>query len=173
MKKSVFVFGGARSGKSTYAVERAREAGQKVVFLATCTFSDAEMDERIRRHQSSRPAGWQLVNEGVNIAAELLKIQGADTTVLIDCLGMWVFNLMELHADDAPLEALFADFVGRLAEVKGLVIIVSNEAGCGLVPVHASGRRFRDLVGRLNQLVARAADEVVLMQVGIPTKLKG
>ncbi|MBF0619300.1 MAG: bifunctional adenosylcobinamide kinase/adenosylcobinamide-phosphate guanylyltransferase [Candidatus Omnitrophica bacterium] len=172
MRKIVFVVGGARSGKSTYAVDLARESGQKVVFLATCTFCDEEMDARIKRHQESRPASWDVVNEGTNIAAVLAKSQHPDTTVLIDCLGMWVFNLMEEYAQDTPVEAEFQKFIQTFKDVQGQVIIVSNEVGSGLVPEHASGRRFRDLLGRLNQMVAKAADTVVLMQVGIPTILK-
>ncbi|MBF0594953.1 MAG: bifunctional adenosylcobinamide kinase/adenosylcobinamide-phosphate guanylyltransferase [Candidatus Omnitrophica bacterium] len=170
--KIVFIIGGARSGKSRYSVELAKASAQKVVFLATCIFRDAEMDERVRRHQQSRPSSWEVINEGKDIAAALAGAQHADTTVLIDCLGMWVFNMMEEHANDEPIEAAFENFVQALGSVQGLVIIVSNETGCGLVPEHASGRRFRDLIGRLNQMTARAADEVVMMQVGIPIKIK-
>jgi len=172
MNKVVFVVGGVRSGKSKYAVASAIESGHEVVFVATCTFHDEEMDERVRRHQQARPAAWRVVEEGVYLEDALVKSHGPAVTILVDCLGMWVANLMEIYADDASVEAAFVRLVHFLGEFKGLVIIVSNEVGCGVVPGSPSGRRFRDLLGHLNQLTAAVADEVVYMQVGIPLKLK-
>ncbi|MBF0571048.1 MAG: bifunctional adenosylcobinamide kinase/adenosylcobinamide-phosphate guanylyltransferase [Candidatus Omnitrophica bacterium] len=173
MKKMVFIVGGARSGKSSHAVNLAKSGGQKVIFLATCTFYDDEMKERIKRHQGSRPASWEVITEGQKIGDVLEKFSSPTTTILVDCLGMWVANLMEFHPQDESLEAEFEKFTRAITEAQGLVIVVSNEVGCGVVPPTAMGRRFRDLLGRLNQIMAQVADEVILMQLGIPTKLKG
>lgn len=172
MNNTIFIIGGARSGKSTYAVDLAIKSQQKVIFLATCTYEDDEMQERIKKHQGSRPDSWEIITEGKNITEVIERIQNSTTTVLIDCLGMWVFNLMEIYPKDEAIEEEFEKFVEMLQRANGFIIIVSNEVGCGIVPAYQSGRRFRDLIGRLNQMVARAVQEVVLMQVGLPTKLK-
>jgi adenosylcobinamide kinase/adenosylcobinamide-phosphate guanylyltransferase len=171
MNNVIFVVGGARSGKSSYAVDLAKTSGQKTVFLATCTFRDEEMTERIRRHQKDRPS-WEVITEGQNISGVTEKLQGAGITVLIDCLGMWVFNLMEVHPQNEPIEEEFKKFTNVLSKSQGLIIVVSNEVGMSIVPDNPSGRRFRDLLGRLNQMTARVASEVVFMQVGLPMKLK-
>ncbi len=172
MRKFIFVVGGVRSGKSSYSVELARSSGGSVVFVATCTFQDEEMAERIKRHQRSRPASWEVITEGMDPGSVIEKAMSLSKVVLVDCLGMWVFNLMERYPEDGSIEAAFEHLSDILRKVKGVVIIVSNEAGCGVVPAYESGRRFRDLIGRLNQIMAREADEVVLMQVGIPAQLK-
>jgi len=171
MNKTVLIVGGARSGKSSHAVEMASLSKQEVVFLATCTFHDEEMDERVRRHQSSRPAQWKTINEGILITERIAENKNQQI-LLIDCLGMWVFNLMEKYPEDGVIEDEFAKLVKILGQAQGTIIVVSNEVGCGIVPEYASARRYRDLLGRLNQMTARVVAEVIMMQIGIPTRLK-
>lgn len=172
MKNVIFIVGGARSGKSSYAVELARKLKQKVTFIATCTYKDKEMDERIINHRRNRPSSWKVITEGRNIAALLQKMSNPQQTLLVDCLGLWVFNLLEANLTDKQIENEFKKLASVLANARGTVILVSNEVGCGLVPSYLIGRRFRDLLGRGNQIIAGAADEVFMMQVGFPIPLK-
>ncbi len=172
MKNVVFIVGGARSGKSSYAVQLARKLKQRVSFIATCTYKDEEMDERIAKHRRSRPASWKVITEGKNIAAVLQKMHSPSQTLVLDCLGLWVFNLLEDKLTDSQIEREFKKLGEVLGKAKGTVIVVSNEVGSGLVPPYLAGRRFRDLLGRGNQIIAKKADEVFLMQIGFPTRLK-
>ncbi len=172
MKNVVFIVGGARSGKSSYAVDLARKSKQTVVFIATCTYKDEEMDERIKKHRRHRPSSWKVITEGKGIAGLLKKMYSPSRTLVVDCLGLWVFNLLEDKLTDAQIEGEFKKLAAALGKAKGTVILVSNEVGCGLVPSYLIGRRFRDLLGRGNQIIAQSADEVFMMQIGFPTLLK-
>jgi len=172
MKNIVLIVGGARSGKSTYAVQLAKKSKQKVIFIATCTFKDEEMEGRIKQHRLSRPSSWKVIVEGKNIAAVLQKMNSSKHALVVDCLGLWVSNLLEDKLTDRQIEQEFKKLASVLDKAKGTVILVSNEVGCGLVPAYFLGRRFRDLLGRANQIIAKKADEVFLMQIGFPTQLK-
>lgn len=164
----IFITGGARSGKSQYAVSMAKETGEEVTFVATCIPADNEMSQRIEEHKKMRPKEWHTVTEGLNLPKTIAKI--TTPVIIIDCLTLWVSNLMEAKKD--VVEASKGMF-HALKKVKGTVIIVSNEVGDGIVPNNRLAREFRDMAGVVNQWMAQVADEVYLMVVGIPIKIKG
>ena len=163
----LFVTGGARSGKSTAAVEAARHSGRAVVFIATATAGDDEMVERIARHRDERPAGWTTV-EAPQHLAEAIAAADIDACVVVDCLSLWVTN--ELMADEAltveRLDSMLDAMVIACAARTGPTIVVSNEVGSGIVPDNALSRAFRDLLGRANQRIAAAADRASLAVAG-------
>ncbi len=171
-KKLIFITGGARSGKSHFALELAqRFAGQKG-YLATAQALDEEMAERIQRHKRNRPKDWQTLEEPLQVAKVLKEWAGHFSVLLIDCLTLWISNSMmaKWSAKKILREA------DRLLEVsqtmKGTVIIVSNEVGLGIVPDNPSARIFRDLSGLIHQKVSQQADEVYFMVSGLPHQLK-
>lgn len=161
----VLLLGGARSGKSSLAVELAREAGAPVTFVATAEGRDDEMRERIERHRADRPSEWTTVEEPVELRRALDAIEPAETAV-VDCLSLWVSNLVERGWTDAEVEEEAADLAKRAASRPGLRIAVSNEAGLGVVPATPLGRRWRDLLGRVNERWAREAGDVFLVVAG-------
>jgi adenosylcobinamide kinase/adenosylcobinamide-phosphate guanylyltransferase len=178
------VFGGARSGKSALAERLARESGKEVVYLATSHAGDAEMAARIAHHRERRPAGWQTVEEATALAAALRRLCAPERIVLVDCLTLWLSNLMFSQAQAQPevgaveLPPLFAwersDLLAWLDEpALGDVIFVSNEVGMGIVPLGAVSRAFVDEAGRLNQDVAARCERVLFVAAGLPLALKG
>lgn len=171
MARVVFVTGGARSGKSAYAERRGAQAGEAVTYVATAVAFDAEMQDRIGRHRADRPAGWVTVEEPVDVPA---AVRGAGTpVVLLDCLGVWVNNLM-FHdwPDDRILQAA-DDLLAAARARSGTVILVTNEVGFGIVPDGALSRRYRDVLGWVNQRCAHGSDEAALIVSGLPLTLKG
>jgi adenosylcobinamide kinase/adenosylcobinamide-phosphate guanylyltransferase len=178
------VFGGARSGKSALAERLARESGKEVVYLATSHAGDAEMTARIAHHRERRPAAWQTVEEPVALAQTLRRVCAPDRIVLVDCLTLWLTNLMFASAQEYPevgaieLPPLLvwerADLLAWLDEpAPGDVVFVSNEVGMGIVPVGAVSRAFADEAGRLNQDVAARCERVLFVAAGLPLALKG
>jgi adenosylcobinamide kinase/adenosylcobinamide-phosphate guanylyltransferase len=171
-QRIVLVLGGIRSGKSHYAQQYAAR-GKRVVFLATAEALDDEMRQRIRRHREDRPASWTTVEEPIALEDALLQCKGKFDTILIDCLTVWTANLMHHEDQDSDRVLAHAD---RLAEVlrdlKASVILVSNEVGSGIVPENEMARTYRDLLGGMNQRIAAAADEVILMVAGCPLTVK-
>jgi adenosylcobinamide kinase/adenosylcobinamide-phosphate guanylyltransferase len=165
-----FILGGARSGKSALAVRLAQASGRAVTVVATAAAGDAEMAERIARHRAARPATWRVVEEPIALAARLRAECAADRLVIVDCLTLWLANLM-LAA--APLEAERAALLDALPGLAGRVLFVANEVGLGIVPENALARRFRDAAGALNQAVAERCDRVTLVTAGLPLVLKG
>ena len=155
--------GGARSGKSTAAVRLAERSGAPVTFIATATADDDEMTARIRRHQQERPAGWATLEEPVALDRALSTVD-ADDTVIIDCLALWVTN--QLDADDRDIWWRADELADALAARSGDSIVVTNEVGLGIVPVNEMARRFRDLLGAVNQRVATRADRTLLCVAG-------
>ena len=167
----VFVTGGARSGKSTYAEGRAARSGEPVTYLATAVAFDAEMRDRIGRHRAERPAHWVTVEQPLNVPA---AVQHAETPVLLlDCLSVWVNNLMFHDWTDAQILAATDDLVSAARNHAGTVILVTNEVGLGIVPDNALSRRYRDVLGWVNQRCAQASDEAYLLVSGLPLTLKG
>jgi adenosyl cobinamide kinase/adenosyl cobinamide phosphate guanylyltransferase len=153
-----FLLGGARSGKSSLAVRLAGKSGAPVVFVATGEARDAEMAERIARHRAERPAGWETVEEPLALAAALAAAPG-DSCVVVDCLSLWVANLLERGEE--------ADGAAAVAAARpGATIAVSNEVGLGIVPATPLGRRYRDVLGRVNAIWADAAAETFLVVAG-------
>ncbi|MDD4893749.1 MAG: bifunctional adenosylcobinamide kinase/adenosylcobinamide-phosphate guanylyltransferase [Candidatus Omnitrophica bacterium] len=172
MGKIIFILGGARSGKSTYALELAKKH-KKVVFIATCQALDKEMAERIKLHKKIRPQGWQTFEEPYKVADLLDKFKVKFPVVLMDCLTLLVSNLMLKGLKEETIVNEVNNILAVLKKINGKAIIVSNEVGLGIVPNTKLGRDFRDIAGKVNQLVAGKSDEVFFMVSGIPTKIKG
>jgi len=178
MAQLILVTGGCRSGKSAYAQQRAEKLPGARTYVATCAVGDAEMRDRVQRHQLERAGhGWQTHEETIDLAAALASCAHVQT-LLIDCLTLWVSNLLFAHEQqyqqllrEDQLQAPVAAFLAACQRHPGTVIAVTNEVGLGIVPENAVARRFRDLAGRCNQLVAAAADEVILLVSGRPLAL--
>jgi adenosylcobinamide kinase/adenosylcobinamide-phosphate guanylyltransferase len=171
------ITGGSRSGKSAFAQQQAEQVQGPCLFIATCPRIDPEMDERIRRHQQDREGlGWQTAEVPLCLAEELERTP-AGTTVLIDCLTLWINNLMyeaERNRQEVSEDRMIAlaEELARAAGHQGQVFLVTNEVGLGIVPDNPAARRYRDLVGRCNQVIAGLADQVFLVSCGIPLRLK-
>jgi len=168
------VLGGVRSGKSRYAQQLA-EQSTRVTFVATAERrDDEEMRRKIDRHRADRPTHWTTVEEPLALGRVVRTGEEQCDAILIDCLTLFGANLMESYEnDEAGLEACIEDLCAALKTTNRTVILVSNEVGSGVVPAYALGRRFRDLVGEINQRVAAVADTVLLMVAGLPLPLKG
>ncbi len=170
----ILVTGGARSGKSRHAQALAESLASERIYLATGQAFDAEMADRIRRHQADRDGSWRTIEETVDVVPHL----GSGPVVLLDCLTLWVSNLLfhlapgEEHAAP-PLDDHRAAMVQAVAEAENHVILVTNEVGMGIVPLNPLARRFRDEAGWLAQDLAQVCDEVHLCVAGIPMKVKG
>jgi adenosylcobinamide kinase/adenosylcobinamide-phosphate guanylyltransferase len=168
-KTVTLLLGGARSGKSHYAQQLGQRA-ERVVFVATAQAGDDEMRRKINLHRSSRPQHWQTVEEPLALA-ETIALHGPGCHLLIiDCLTFFAANLLHAGSDEpASIDALCS----ALESPPCSVVLVSNEVGMGVVPEYASGRRFRDLLGEMNQRVAAVASDVLLLVAGLPLVLKG
>lgn len=164
------ITGGARSGKSTLAERLAEESGLEVIYIATAQTGDGEMSERVALHRERRPDHWQTVEEPLRLAETITSLQQPGRCLLVDCLTLWVTNLLLSEADiQEQRELLYT----TLANAKGEVILVTNETGMGVVPMGELSRRFVDEAGWLNQAVAAVADQVVLTVAGLPLTVKG
>lgn len=162
------VLGGARSGKSLYAEQIIGEGGPGL-YLATAEGGDAEMAERIRLHRARRGPGWDTLEEPLDLAGAIARSARPDRPILVDCLTLWLSNLM---GADRDIEAAIGDLLAVVEHPGGAIVLVSNEVGFGIVPATPLGRIFRDHAGRLNQAVAAAAARVVLVTAGLPLVLK-
>lgn len=184
MGEVVFVTGGARCGKSRFAEQRATLAKEAVTYLATMLAGDNELAARIERHRERRPTDWRTVEEPLAIANALTETRERDTVVL-DCLSLWVSNLLFASGEDvsnretSQWEQFVDECVSAANEVieaqrmrKGQLIVVTNEVGLGIVPVAALSRYYRDALGLVNQVFARASSEAYLLVSGLPVKLK-
>lgn len=170
--KLILVLGGARSGKSSFAQKLAHNFGSQVVYVATAQAKDEEMRQRIIRHQASRPRSWYTVEETHRLE-KIIREQGEKAkAIIVDCLTLWISNLLlDGHPDEFILHQ-----AGNLVQAAKLIsagtILVANEVGLGLVPDNALGRIYRDVAGRVNQLVASQADEVYFVVAGLAFELK-
>lgn len=170
-KQIILVTGGARSGKSKYAEQRAEELGARRLYVATAEARDEEMTQRIAEHQRRRGNRWITVEEPVKLAETLMAWRGRTDCALIDCLTLWLSNLLIGRDKKYVVEEIEA-LVKIMAPLDFHVIIVTNEVGWGIVPDNSLARQFRDLSGWANQQIAAAANEVVLTIAGIPTIVK-
>ena len=178
------ILGGARSGKSALAEGLAQESGREVTYIATSRAGDGEMSARIAHHRTRRPAHWRTVEEALMLADAIRSECTAGRTVLVDCLTLWLTNLM---LDGAPIVPEIGEFdlpprfdaqrhalLDLIEEgLSGELLLVSNEVGMGIVPMSALARRFADEAGRLHQAIAARADRVILVAAGLPLVLKG
>jgi adenosylcobinamide kinase / adenosylcobinamide-phosphate guanylyltransferase len=163
------LLGGVRSGKSHYAQQLGERAG-RVVFVATAQAADDEMRRKVDRHRSSRPPHWQTVEEPLALAETIAEHGPKCDLMIIDCLTFFAANLLDVKADEQiSIDGLCC----ALQAPACSVVLVSNEVGSGVVPEYPSGRRFRDLLGEMNQSVARVASNVLLLVAGLPLVLKG
>lgn len=167
----ILIGGGARSGKSAFALARARSLGARRVFVATAEASDGEMRERIARHQAERGPDFETVEAPLDLTGALRSLDGAEV-VLVDCLTLWISNLLLAGLSDAEVLAKVSELAQLLAASRFHALLVTNEVGMGLVPESALGRRFRDLAGRVHQRLARVADEVYLAALGLMLRLR-
>lgn len=175
--KLILILGGARSGKTQHAQNLAAQLGGRVTYVATAEGNDDEMRERIRQHRAARPAQWQTLERPLRVGDVLVEWD-ADVVVL-DCITLLVSNVLMAAGDAAPaaqVEAQVRREIDDLLEAwrgaQFTLIVVSNEVGMGLVPPYPLGRIYRDVLGRANQQLAQAADEVSLMIAGLPLRLK-
>ncbi len=173
------ILGGARSGKSRLAERLARQSGRPVVYLATATAGDEDMGRRISAHRANRPADWRTIEEPIDLPAALGQVS-PNEVVLLDCLTLWVSNLLLAGPPEEPPAAAEERIIGEakrfisvLKSKDFTVITVSNEVGMGVVPAYELGRVYRDTLGQVNQLVAAEAENVYLMVAGLPVVLKG
>lgn len=175
-KKLILVLGGARSGKSAFAQQLAQQKAEAVLFIATAEAGDSEMMERVEHHRMSRPERWDTVEEPLKLVQ---AIEGATQhgVILVDCLTLWVSNLLQANGElnQAGLEVSILDATREMLRAyekgKATLILVSNEVGMGLVPPYPLGRNFRDILGKVNQLVSLQANQVYLMVAGLAVDL--
>ena len=170
MAETILILGGARSGKSRHAEALVEQAGGRLVYLATAEARDEEMRARIHEHQRRRGDRWQTIEEPLDLVTALTKHAAPECAILVDCLTLWLSNLMGAGRN---VDGEVANLVAALPNLDGAILFVSNEVGMGIVPENALARSFRDQAGRLNQQVAAAADRVVFVAAGLPLVLKG
>lgn len=165
------ILGGARSGKSRYAQKLASEL-KRVAFIATARPSDSEMRRKIAQHRSERPASWETIEAPTDLA-NAIKSRSTKAIIIIDCLTLYLDNVMRAKRGAViEIERRLHQVCEAIRTSKSSVIVVSNEVGCGVVPAFRSGRRYRDLLGQLNQQIAEMADRVIFMVAGMALTVK-
>ncbi len=172
-KRLIFVTGGARSGKSRFALNYANDCYSNKIFLATSEVLDEEMACRVENHKKARGPEWQTIEEPIEVVEKIRQRGEEGEIILLDCITLWLSNLLIKWDDDLKILEEVDKLTRTLRESKASAIVVSNEVGMGIVPADPLGRRFRDLSGTANQRIAEAADTVVFMVSGIPLFLKG
>jgi adenosylcobinamide kinase/adenosylcobinamide-phosphate guanylyltransferase len=174
VKQLVFVIGGCKSGKSRHALQTAEKiAANRRIFIATCAPQDAEMKQRVARHQKERGLNWVTVQEPLHLPAAILENSLEANVILVDCLTLWVNNLLMETDDEKQIKENISRLIHTLEKATGPVVLVSNEVGTGIVPKNKIARKYRDIMGLVNQAVAKAADKVIWMVAGIPVTVKG
>jgi adenosylcobinamide kinase/adenosylcobinamide-phosphate guanylyltransferase len=171
-EKVHLVLGGARSGKSRFAEQAAIGSGKEVIYIATATVYDDEMQQRINRHIDDRPEHWLTVEEPLLLADTLKKYADKDKCLLVDCLTLWLTNVLMAEQEGKPLADYKKELLTVLGALPGQVILVSNEVGQGIVPMGELSRRFVDEAGWLHQEIAAIAQQVTLVVAGLPMLLK-
>jgi len=174
--KLIFILGGARSGKSAYALKLAESIPVKRLYLATAEALDGEMAKRIKKHRKDRGNNWTTIEEPIRIVDVIAKDK-KHAVILLDCLTLWVSNIIHKKSGvrSQKSEVIYKtvnQFISACKKAKANIIVVSNEVGLGIVPDNPLAREFRDIAGYANQKIAEAADEVYFVTVGIPVKIK-
>jgi adenosylcobinamide kinase / adenosylcobinamide-phosphate guanylyltransferase len=172
-KKTVLITGGCRSGKSRYALDYANRHFSRKLFLATCEVLDDEMARRVENHRKTRGPEWETAEEPLEIVERIRQYGEKVEVILIDCVTLWLSNLLMKGEADSKVMDEVDRFVEILGQKRTSFVIVSNEVGMGIVPADPLSRRFRDLAGTANQRIARGVDTVIFMVSGIPLFLKG
>ena len=172
MGKIILILGGARSGKSNFAIKLAQRRKCKVGFVPTCIPLDKEMKERIKIHKKTRPGNWETFEADKDMLGILKKITPKFKVTVIDCLTLFISGLMMKKLKESRIKDTTKQLLEILIKSKNISIVVSNEVGLGIVPGTKMGRDFRDIAGRINQIVAKAADEVYFLVSGIPWRIK-
>lgn len=182
MHKLTLILGGARSGKSTYALKRVQDRDASVLFVATAEAHDDDMSQRINAHRLERPLHWETMEEPVELGSRLKHLTSLSNQdnkpdfIIIDCLTLWASNVLFLddNMDKAStaLDSRASSLIEIMSATTAHWIVVSNEVGLGLIPHDRLSRVYRDLLGRLNQRFAQVADEVIMMVAGIPVTVK-
>ncbi|MCK9615044.1 MAG: bifunctional adenosylcobinamide kinase/adenosylcobinamide-phosphate guanylyltransferase [Candidatus Omnitrophica bacterium] len=173
MGKIIFILGGARSGKSSFALKLAKKSKKtKVAFIATGEARDNEMKQRILFHRRSRPSNFKTFEQAHNLSGLLKKIASGFDVIIIDCLTLFVSNLLLKKYDEKKIANEISKMLTVLKKTHTKAIIVSNEVGLGIVPQTKLGRDFRDIAGKVNQVVAQGADNVFFMVSGLPWRVK-
>ncbi len=169
------ILGGARSGKSRYAEQRAKDSGKEVIYIATAQAHDGEMMARIKQHQNNRPINWRTVEEPEKLAVVLAKNATDHTCILVDCLTLWLSNIL-IDRQGFIQEQFFVEqteaLYETLVDLPGQLLLVSNEVGMGIIPLGAGTRRYVDEAGRLHQRLAQQCQQVVMVTAGLPQILK-
>ena len=172
-KGCLLVIGGARSGKSSFALDLCNNLEGKRYFIATAQAFDDEMEDRIKRHQVERGNEWETIEETVDICERVKEIDSDDAIVLIDCLTLWLSNLYMKYESD--VDRVYDDIeklISTVSKIKGRVVLVSNEVGMGIVPENKLARLYRDASGTMNRKIAEKSDKVVINFAGLPMVLK-
>ncbi|MCP4746032.1 MAG: bifunctional adenosylcobinamide kinase/adenosylcobinamide-phosphate guanylyltransferase [Desulfobacteraceae bacterium] len=173
MKQTILITGGCRSGKSGHALTLSKQMGAlRKVFIATCVAHDDEMRARVQRHQKERSDQWLTLEEPVNVTEAIVNQANSADLIILDCLTLWISNLMMIHTNDDPILKAFKELEDVIIKPPCTIIIVSNEVGAGIVPENALARRFRDLAGWGNQHMAGACQRVIWMVSGIGVTIK-
>jgi adenosylcobinamide kinase / adenosylcobinamide-phosphate guanylyltransferase len=170
-REIILITGGARSGKSRYAEQRALEMGDRPLYLATAEAKDEEMARRIAQHQKRRGTQWRTIEEPLELTEALLAQRGKIDCALVDCLTLWISNLLIRHDEKYASEKV-EELIEKLPQSDFHLVFVTNEVGWGIVPDNPLARKFRDLAGWTNQQMANAVNEVILMVAGMPMILK-
>jgi adenosylcobinamide kinase/adenosylcobinamide-phosphate guanylyltransferase len=172
MRQTTLVLGGCKSGKSGHALSLAEGYGLRKLFLATCIPSDEEMEKRVERHKEERDATWQTIDVPLELCESIAAHGNEGNVLLVDCLTLWISNLLLTFGDPARVIAEVERLVSVLGLVSCPVVIVSNEVGAGIVPENRLARQFRDIAGVVNQEIAAGVNRVVWMVAGIPVVVK-
>jgi adenosylcobinamide kinase/adenosylcobinamide-phosphate guanylyltransferase len=173
MSRIILITGGARSGKSLLSEQLAEGFGAPRAYIATGEAGDREMRERIERHRLRRGPAWQTIEEPCDLLGAIRRIDGQFKVMLVDCVTLWLTNLLLNNNDPQEVMAEVKNLVAAFSSLDTTLILVTNEVGMGIVPENSLARSFRDLAGEANQLLAVAADEVHVTISGLPLKLKG
>lgn len=173
MKEIIFILGGCRSGKSRQALELSNSiCGESRIFIATCAPLDEEMKQRVERHQKERGQSWTTIEAPIGLPEVIIENQSKADVIVVDCLTLWISNILLETNDQETIPRHIHNLIHSIETAQCAVILVSNEVGTGIVPDNALARRFRDVVGHVNQNVAACSDKVIWMAAGIPVKIK-